>query len=129
MRLDTRSRYAIIAIVDMVLHADKGPVTLASLAKKQDISISYLEQIFAKLKKAKIVKSVRGPGGGYVVGDNIENLSLAAILRALDPDLGRKQDAYSQDQVQKFWDALHNHVADFFEKVTLHEVVEGKVAI
>jgi len=129
MRLDTRSRYAIVAIVDMALHEESGPITLAALAEKQDISISYLEQIFAKLKKADIVKSVRGPGGGYVVRGDGKDITLADILRAVDPDLGRKTNEDHHLHIEMFWDALHGHVADFFESITLHQVVQGEIRI
>ncbi|MTI09522.1 Rrf2 family transcriptional regulator [Curvivirga aplysinae] len=129
MRLDTRSRYAIVAIVDMALHEDKGPITLSTLAEKQNISISYLEQIFAKLKKAGIVESLRGPGGGYVVRGDGKDITLADILRAVDPELGRKKNNNHHEHIEMFWDALHGHVADFFENITLHQVVQGEVRI
>ncbi|MBF0184697.1 MAG: Rrf2 family transcriptional regulator [Magnetococcales bacterium] len=84
MRLTTRGRYAVTAMLDLSFHGIRGPISLAEISHRQDISLSYLEQLFAKLRRQGLVRSVRGPGGGYVLGEKPEAISIAAIIRAVD---------------------------------------------
>jgi len=84
MRLTTKGRYAVTAMVDLALHAKSGPVCLADIAKRQEISLSYLEQLFAKLRRKSLVKSIRGPGGGYLLAKSEELLTVAEIIDAVD---------------------------------------------
>ncbi|WP_130471390.1 Rrf2 family transcriptional regulator [Candidatus Magnetaquicoccus inordinatus] len=84
MRLTTRGRYAVTAMLDLSYHGAGKPISLAEISHRQDISLSYLEQLFAKLRRCGLVRSVRGPGGGYVLGEKPEEISIAAIIRAVD---------------------------------------------
>ena len=80
MRLTTKGRYAVTAMLDLALHNTKGPISLADISKRQEISLSYLEQLFAKLRRAELVGSVRGPGGGYRLGRDAVEISIAEIV-------------------------------------------------
>lgn len=82
MRLTTKGRYAVTAMLDLAFHADQGPVTLAQISQRQGVSVSYLEQLFAKLRRCKLVTSVRGPGGGYRLASNAAQISVAQIVEA-----------------------------------------------
>ena len=84
MRLTTKGRYAVTAMLDLAIHADKGPVSLADISERQGISISYLEQLFAKLRKNELVSSVRGPGGGYRLSRPADQVFVASIIDAVD---------------------------------------------
>lgn len=84
MRLTTKGRYAVTAMLDLALHADIGPVSLADISKRQHISLSYLEQLFAKLRQNDLVKSIRGPGGGYRLNRSAENVFVAEIIDAVN---------------------------------------------
>ena len=79
MRLTTKGRYAVTAMLDLALHADQTPICLADISRRQEISLSYLEQLFAKLRRAKLVKSVRGPGGGYLLAVSPAAVSVARV--------------------------------------------------
>jgi Rrf2 family iron-sulfur cluster assembly transcriptional regulator len=87
MRLTTRGRYAVTAMLDLALHGDEAPVSLADIAARQDISLAYLEQIFARLRRRGLVSSVRGPGGGYRLDADRPGISVAAIVDAVDESL------------------------------------------
>lgn len=87
MRLTTKGRYAVTALLDLALHARKGPVSLADISERQEISISYLEQLFAKLRKNGLVKSVRGPGGGYRLSREAAEIFVAEVIDAVDESL------------------------------------------
>ena len=84
MRLSTKGRYAVMAMVDLAMHSDGKPVALAAIAERQDISLSYLEQLFARLKRHALVKSVRGPGGGYMLAHGSEGTRVSDIILAVD---------------------------------------------
>lgn len=84
MRLTTRGRYAVTAMLDLALHGDAGPISLADISTRQEISLSYLEQLFAKLRKQDLVTSVRGPGGGYCLGQNGADINVADIIDAVN---------------------------------------------
>ena len=83
MRLTTKGRYAVTAMLDLALHSGSGPVSLSDISARQGISLSYLEQLFAKLRKADLVKSVRGPGGGYCLGAHESQIFIAQIVDAV----------------------------------------------
>jgi len=91
MRLSTKGRYAVTAMMDLAIYGSAGPVTLADISQCQDISLSYLEQLFAKLRKAKLVEGVRGPGGGYRLGRQASKISVAEIISAVDEKLDMTQ--------------------------------------
>ena len=84
MRLTTKGRYAVTAMLDLALHASQGPVPLADISERQGISISYLEQLFAKLRRRELVTSVRGPGGGYQLSSDSHEISVASVIDAVD---------------------------------------------
>ena len=84
MRLTTKGRYAVTAMLDLALHAAVGPVSLADISERQGISISYLEQLFAKLRRNGLVRSVRGPGGGYQLSRDSDDIDVAAVIAAVD---------------------------------------------
>ena len=87
MRLSTKGRYAVTAMMDIALHEDMGPVTLADISQCQGISLSYLEQLFAKLRKGGLVEGVRGPGGGYRLARPADQISVADIIQSVDEEL------------------------------------------
>src|SRR6185312_13850654 len=91
MRLTTKGRFAVTAMIDLALRQDQGPVTLAGISQRQDISLSYLEQLFGKLRRHEIVESVRGPGGGYQLARRPEKVSVADIIIAVDEPLDATQ--------------------------------------
>jgi len=84
MRLTTKGRYAVTALLDLAIHADSGPVNLADISQRQGISLSYLEQLFAKLRRNDLVSSVRGPGGGYRLGRSAQLIRIVDIIDAVD---------------------------------------------
>src|SRR5690606_38928883 len=87
MRLTTKGRYAVTAMLDLSIHATDGPVSLSDISERQDISLSYLEQLFAKLRKRALVNSIRGPGGGYRLGRRESEIDVAEIIDAVDESL------------------------------------------
>src|SRR5256886_15371432 len=91
MRLTTKGRFAVTAMLDLAMHGGKGPVTLAGISQRQSISLSYLEQLFGKLRRHTLVDSVRGPGGGYKLARNLEKVSVADIITAVGEPLGAAQ--------------------------------------
>src|SRR2546428_3920232 len=88
MRLTTKGRLAVTAMLDLAMHGGKGPVTLAGISQRQSISLSYLEQLFGKLRRHTLVDSVRGPGGGYTLARGLERVSVADIITAVDEPPG-----------------------------------------
>ncbi len=86
MRLTTKGRYAVTAMLDLALHHDQGPIRLAGISERQGISLSYLEQLFAHLRRRQLVKSVRGPGGGYHLGRQATQISVAEVIAAVNED-------------------------------------------
>ena len=87
MRLTTKGRYAVTAMLDLALHACKDPVALSDISARQGISLSYLEQLFSKLRHKSLVKSIRGPGGGYLLNKTVSEISIAAVINAVDESL------------------------------------------
>ena len=87
MRLTTKGRYAVTAMLDRAIHSDRGPVSLAEISKRQEISLSYLEQLFSKLRKADLVASIRGPGGGYKLGRGLDTIYVAQIVDAVNESI------------------------------------------
>ena len=91
MKLSTKGRYAVMAMVDLARHAQAKPVSLSDIAARQEISLSYLEQLFARLRRAGLVKSVRGPGGGYTIARDLDKVTVADIIKAVDEPLDATQ--------------------------------------
>ena len=135
MRLTTKGRYAVTAMLDLALHADEGPVSLADISERQGISISYLEQLFAKLRRRHLVSSVRGPGGGYCLMPEARTVSIAAIMAAVEPDCdgtggrppGGGPGAGNDCPVCRLWDAFHSHALRYLQQVSLADVVAGRI--
>ena len=119
MRLSTKGRYAVTAMLDLALNGDRGPVTLADISVEQGISLSYLEQLFSNLRRKQLVKGVRGPGGGYYLGRSADEISIAEIICAVDEWVdGRPYLTHN------LWNGLSDEIFDFLSKITLADVVE-----
>lgn len=126
MKISTRGRYGVAAMLDLAVHASEGAVSIKSISERQNISGSYLEQIFAELKKAGIVNSVRGPQGGYVPADSPDNITVGMILRALEGSLSPVgcMDEEDPDMCDRYGDCVTRYV---WEKVrdVINDVVDG----
>ncbi|MEM7377744.1 MAG: Rrf2 family transcriptional regulator [Pseudomonadota bacterium] len=130
MRLTTRGRYAVTAMFDLALQPASQPVALADIAGRQDISLSYLEQLFGRLRRAGLVESVRGPGGGYRLARETDAISVAEILRAVDELLdathfgGHKNCQREQRcPTHNLWQALTAQIEHFLNRVTLADLL------
>ncbi|MFO6423677.1 Fe-S cluster assembly transcriptional regulator IscR [Motilimonas sp. KMU-193] len=132
MRLTSKGRYAVTAMLDVALHTGKGPVPLAEISERQGISLSYLEQLFSKLRKEGLVSSVRGPGGGYLLGKNGETISIGMIINAVNESVDARKCLGSgtcQDGVQclthSLWNQLSDRISEFLDGITLFELVNN----
>jgi Rrf2 family iron-sulfur cluster assembly transcriptional regulator len=135
MRLSTKGRYAVTAMLDLALHNQKGPVTLAEISENQGISLSYLEQLFAALRGKQLVRGVRGPGGGYYLGRASHEISIADIICAVDEwvEFTRckgRQDCRNGDRclTHDLWNDLSEEIFNFLSGITLGELVERGTA-
>lgn len=137
MRLSTKGRYAVMAMVDLATHGNGSPVALAEIADRQAISLSYLEQLFAKLRRGGLVGSVRGPGGGYLLAHSADATRIADIVLAVDEPMratrcmpgspkGCTGDT-SRCITHDLWEELGNHIHLFLSSVTLEDVCEKRV--
>ena len=132
MRLTTKGRYAVTAVLDLALHQEKGPVSLAAISERQGISLSYLEQLFAKLRRNEIVRSTRGPGGGYTLRGSAADISISDIILAVDEackvvdceDSEGCHDGY-QCLTHDLWQELSNEIRNFLDGITLAEVMSS----
>ena len=132
MRLSTKGRFAVTAMLDVALREAFGPVALNDIASRQHISLSYLEHLFSKLRLHGLVTSVRGPGGGYTLGGRMDGITVADILGAVEdaPTKTNQHDAASvQDMTQDLWDALNAQVLHFTQSVTLKSLVRDQLAM
>lgn len=137
MRLSTKGRYAVMAMVDLAMHSNGRPVALAAIAERQDISLSYLEQLFARLKRNALVKSVRGPGGGYLLARGAAGTRISDIILAVDePIRATRCDPQSPYGCTKtrmrcathdLWAELSNQIHLFLSSVTLADVCENRI--
>jgi Rrf2 family iron-sulfur cluster assembly transcriptional regulator len=130
MRLSTKSRYAVTAMLDLALNGSRGPVTLADISDNQSISLSYLEQLFAALRAKGLVRGVRGPGGGYYLGRDASDISVADIICAVDEwvEFTRRPEYQSSSDAQQFttrglWNDLSRQLFDFLSDITLDELI------
>ncbi len=130
MRLTTKGRFAVTAMVDLALRQNSGPVTLAAISERQHISLSYLEQLFGKLRRARLVSSVRGPGGGYNLAHPAQNISVASIVTAVDEPLDATQCAGKENcheekrcMTHDLWATLNEKMHDYLSSVTLADLV------
>ncbi|KAA5804446.1 Rrf2 family transcriptional regulator [Alkalicaulis satelles] len=137
MKLSTKGRYAVMAMADLARMGAQGPVTLADIASRQEISLSYLEQLFAKLRRAGLVKSVRGPGGGYRLARAAGETRVSDIMIAVEEpvDVTRCQhmakgcmETGARCITHDLWDELGRHIHLFLAGVTLEDVINQRVA-
>ena len=134
MKLTTKGRYAVMAMADLALFKDKGPISLTDISLRQNISLAYLEQIFIKLKNNNLVKSVRGAKGGYVLETSPEDIRISNIISAVNEEvktLNCKKESKkgcnnrnTKCITHNLWDQLDNHINNFFEKVKLNDLVK-----
>ncbi|HTS21818.1 MAG TPA: Fe-S cluster assembly transcriptional regulator IscR [Casimicrobiaceae bacterium] len=130
MRLTTKGRFAVTAMIDVAMHNGDGPVTLAGVAERQKISLSYLEQLFGKLRRAGLVDSVRGPGGGYNLARPAQAVSVADIITAVDEPIDATQCGGKENcrddrrcMTHELWASLNVHIFSFLSSVTLEQLV------
>jgi Rrf2 family iron-sulfur cluster assembly transcriptional regulator len=131
MRLTSKGRYAVTSMLDLALHQQRGPITLAGISARQDISLSYLEQLFAKLRRRGLVQSVRGPGGGYNLGKSAANINIAEVIEAVNEitDATRCKGAGDCQKgetciTHHLWMDLSDQIRDFLGDITLADLVE-----
>lgn len=137
MKLSTKSRYAVMAMCDLASSAQGRPISLAEIALRQDISLSYLEQLFARLRRAGLVRSVRGPGGGYLPGKALGDMRIAEIVQAVDIDTPRGGCTPGAPQccsekgpnclTHDLWEQLGNQMLWFLNRVSVEDVLQGRV--
>lgn len=133
MRLTTKGRYAVTAMLDLAIHQGGGPITLADIAGRQGISLSYLEQLFSRLRKKGLVSSVRGPGGGYTLGRNAGDIYVAQVIAAVDEnvDTTRCGGAHNcQDNQQclthDLWHDLSDRIYEYLNQISLDDLMSRR---
>jgi Rrf2 family transcriptional regulator, iron-sulfur cluster assembly transcription factor len=130
MRLTTKGRFAVTAMLDLAMHGGKRPVTLAGISQRQSISLSYLEQLFGKLRRHTLVDSVRGPGGGYTLARGLDKMSVADIITAVDEPLdatqcGGKENCRDEGRcmTHDLWATLNDKMYEYLDSVKLSDLV------
>ena len=133
MRLTTKGRFAVTAMIDVAMHNGGGPVTLAGVSERQKISLSYLEQLFGKLRRHGLVESVRGPGGGYNLARPATGVSVADIIVAVDEPIdatkcGGKENCQDDKRcmTHELWANLNAHIFSFLRSVSLDQLVRAQ---
>ncbi len=133
MRLTTKGRYAVTAMLDLAIHHDQGPVTLADIARRQGISLSYLEQLFAHLRKHGLVRSSRGPGGGYRLGRAANDIAVVEVIGAVDESVdatrcGGLENCQGDARclTHDLWQDLSKQIHDFLGSIDLGQLVERR---
>lgn len=134
MRLTTKGRFAVTAMADLALHGGNGPVTLASISERQKISLSYLEQLFGKLRKHDVVASVRGPGGGYCLSRPANKITISDIIVAVDESLdasnchgmGNCQDG-KPCITHNLWMGLNNAISSYLDSINLNQLITNQI--
>ncbi len=135
MRLTTKGRFAVTAMIDVAMRQDQGPVTLAGISARQEISLSYLEQLFGKLRRHEIVESVRGPGGGYHLARPAQDVTVADIIIAVDEPIdatqcGGKENCHGSEEhgvrcmTHDLWATLNAKMVDYLDSVSLKDLVD-----
>jgi len=135
MRLTTKGRYAVTAMLDLALHKKSGPITLSEISVRQGISLSYLEQLFARLRRHGLVMSTRGPGGGYALARRTEDIAIADIILAVEERLdstgcGGGKDCHSEELclTHRLWEELNEQIKEYLSGISLAEaMVRGSV--
>ena len=135
MRLTTKGRFAVTAMMDLALRHGGGPVTLAEISSRQKISLSYLEQLFGKLRRHQLVNSVRGPGGGYRLAKDMAGISVADIILAVDEPIdatqcGGKENCHDEQKclTHDLWATLNERIFAYLGSVTLRQLVDNQRA-
>ncbi|MEQ3626308.1 MAG: Rrf2 family transcriptional regulator [Celeribacter sp.] len=133
MKLSTKGRYAMVALADLALESKTGLVTLGEISKRQNISLAYLEQLFVKLRRAKLVDSVRGPGGGYKLSRSADQIRVSEILEAVDETVsamhrgagasGLVSGSRAQSLTNRLWEGFSAHVYVFLHQTRLSDVI------
>jgi Rrf2 family transcriptional regulator, iron-sulfur cluster assembly transcription factor len=137
VKLSTKGRYAVMALCDLANHAEGRPVALADIAERQEISLSYLEQLFAKLRRGGLVRSVRGPGGGYLLAHQPAETRISDIILAVDEPIRATRctpgqpfgcrSNQSRCQTHDLWEELGNQIYLYLSSVTVADVIERRV--
>ncbi|WP_299789758.1 Fe-S cluster assembly transcriptional regulator IscR [uncultured Shewanella sp.] len=133
MKLTSKGRYAVTAMLDVAMHSTSGPVPLADISERQGISLSYLEQLFAKLRKHGLVSSVRGPGGGYRLGADADEISVGMVVRAVDESVDATR-CQGQGNCQSgtrclthsLWGDLSKQISDFLNGISLAGLMDKR---
>jgi Rrf2 family iron-sulfur cluster assembly transcriptional regulator len=133
MRLSTKSRFAVTAMIDMGLRQHQGPVSLAAISQRQHISISYLEQIFSKMRQHGLVDSTRGPGGGYTLNRDANLISVADIIYAVNsPDEKEELPADAEQNgyvsAEELWSSLNQKMDDHMQSISLHSLIAAQLS-
>lgn len=136
MRLTTKGRFAVTAMIDLALRQSSGPVTLAAISQRQHISLSYLEQLFGKLRRNELVESTRGPGGGYTLGRNAGEITVADIIVSVDEPIDATHCAGKENclgeggrcMTHELWASLNARMVEFLDSVTLQKLVDDQLA-
>lgn len=137
MKLSTKGRYAMVALADLAIQPEGGLVSLAEISNRQDISLPYLEQLFVKLRRAKLVESVRGPGGGYRLSRAASEMRISDILGAVDETVsamhtgagakGGASGSKAQSMTNRLWEGLSAHVYVFLHQTRLSDVIQNEL--
>ena len=132
MRLSTKSRYAVTSLLDLVMHSDHGPVSLADISVRQGISLSYLEQLFAKMRRNKLVVSTRGPGGGYSLGSTPDQVCIADVINAVDEevrvadrDVVNGSPSYEPCLTEQLWEELSTEIENYLTTISLADMMRN----
>ena len=136
MRLTTKGRFAVTAMIDVALNGRAGPVNLSSIHQRQRISLSYLEQLFGKLRRQKLVESTRGPGGGYSLARKASDISVAEIILSIDDEAELKARPQRPDApgavhrctTDELWDSVNRRAVEFLESITLQSLVDEQIS-
>jgi Rrf2 family iron-sulfur cluster assembly transcriptional regulator len=136
MRLTTKGRFAVTAMIDLALRQQSGPVTLAAISQRQQISLSYLEQLFGKLRRHNLVESTRGPGGGYSLGRKADEITVADIILSVDEPIdathcGGKENCHGGDSrcmTHDLWASLNAKMVEFLDSVSLQKLVDDQLS-
>ena len=129
MRVGSKGRYAVIALIDVAQNSGQGPVPLADVAERQKISLSYLEQLFAMLRRSSLVVSSRGPGGGYRLQRPANAVSIGEVFRAVEETAAGQDREWpkTNSTTSGLWTALDDHIRGFLESVMVSDVMAGRV--
>ncbi|BBP42968.1 Rrf2 family transcriptional regulator [Thiosulfativibrio zosterae] len=133
MKLTSKGRYAVTAMLDIALNQASGPITLSMISERQDISLSYLEQIFAKLKKSDLVLSARGPGGGYRLSRDASQISVSQIITAMNENMDSRKCKGKQNcqggvecLSHELWSDLSDMIDGFLEHISLQQLIDKR---